>query len=38
MIIDRPDLIGASGEFGKIVGPLAEVFEEFTGDIISGRI
>jgi len=37
MIIDRPDLIGASGEFGKIVGPLAEVFEEFTGDIISGE-
>ena len=37
MIIDRPDLIGASGEFGKIVGPLAEVFEEFTGDIIAGE-
>ena len=36
MIIDRPDLIGASGEFGKIVGPLAEVFEEFTGSVIAG--
>jgi len=36
MIIDRPDLIGASGEFGKIVGPLAEVFEEFTGSVVAG--
>jgi hypothetical protein len=36
MIIDRPDLIGASGEFGKIVGPLSEVFEEFTGSVIAG--
>tara|TARA_S200002703_G_scaffold160049_1_gene176324 strand:- start:1946 stop:3778 length:1833 start_codon:yes stop_codon:yes gene_type:complete len=36
MIIDRPDLIGASGEFGKIVGPLSEVFEEFTGSVVAG--
>tara|TARA_R100001480_G_scaffold33028_1_gene44605 strand:+ start:2534 stop:4369 length:1836 start_codon:yes stop_codon:yes gene_type:complete len=36
LIIERPDLIGASGELGKIVGPAAQVFEEFTGQIIAG--
>jgi len=36
MLIDRKDLRGASGEIGKIVGPIAEVFEEFTGQIIAG--
>ena len=36
LIIERPDLIGASGEIGKIVGPAAQVFEEFTGQVIAG--
>ena len=36
LIIERPDLIGASGEIGKIVGPAAQVFEEFTGSVIAG--
>ena len=36
LIIERPDLIGATGELGKIVGPVAQVFEEFTGSVISG--
>ena len=36
MLIDRKDLRGASGEIGKIVGPIAEVFEEFTGQVIAG--
>jgi len=36
LIIERPDLIGASGELGKIVGPAAQVFEEFTGQVIAG--
>ena len=36
LIIERPDLIGASGEIGKIVGPIAQVFEEFTGQVIAG--
>ena len=34
LIIERPDLIGASGEIGKIVGPIAQVFEEFKGQVI----
>ena len=37
LIIERPDLIGASGEIGKIVGPVAQVFEEFTGNVIAGE-
>ena len=37
LIIERPDLIGASGEIGKIVGPAAQVFEEFTGQVIAGN-
>jgi hypothetical protein len=37
LIIERPDLIGASGEIGKIVGPAAQVFEEFTGQVIAGE-
>jgi hypothetical protein len=37
LIIERPDLIGASGEIGKIVGPIAQVFEEFTGKMIAGE-
>ena len=36
LIIERPDLIGASGEIGKIIGPAAQVFEEFTGQVIAG--
>ena len=36
LIIERPDLIGATGELGKIVGPAAQVFEEFTGQVIAG--
>ena len=36
MLIDRKDLRGASGEIRKIVGPIAEVFEEFTGQVIAG--
>ena len=36
MIIDRPDLIGASGEFGKMVGPIAEVMEEFGAAVAAG--
>jgi hypothetical protein len=37
MIIDRPDLIGTSGEFGKIVGPIAEVMEEFGAAVAAGE-
>ena len=37
MIIERPDLTGVSGAAGKVAGPLAEIFEEFTGNVISGE-
>ena len=37
MIIERPDQTGLSGAVGKIAGPLAEIFEEFTGNVISGE-
>ena len=37
MIINRPDLIGTSGEFGKIVGPIAEVMEEFGAAVAAGE-
>ena len=37
MLIDREDLTGLSGAIGKVAGPLAEVFEEFTGNVIAGE-
>ena len=37
MIIERPDLTGVSGAAGKVAGPLAEIFEEFTGNVIAGE-
>ena len=37
MLIDREDLTGLSGAVGKVAGPLAESFEEFTGNVIAGE-
>jgi hypothetical protein len=37
MIIEREDLTGVSGAAGKVAGPLAEIFEEFTGNVIAGE-
>jgi len=34
LIIENPELIGASGAFGKIAAPLNELFKELTGSIL----
>ena len=37
LLIDRKEMSGFQGQVGEILGPYSELFEDFTGKVISGE-